>query len=87
MSEDLRGELQGEPDGFQPTETKDDADARKDFWSIQRDFISRHHIEPRVQLSVPSEETFPIPLNYIDVTRPTYTDLDVLQETRIDDFE
>ena len=29
-SADLRGDLQGEPEGFQPTETKDDAEARKD---------------------------------------------------------
>ena len=32
-SEDLRGELQGEPEEFQPTETKDDSEARGDSWS------------------------------------------------------
>ena len=26
----------------------DDAEARADFWSIQSDFIYRHHNEPRV---------------------------------------
>ena len=57
----------------------------KDFWSIQGDFIFRHHHEPGVQLYVPKEETFPIPLKYIDVTRSTHTDLDV-QEKRIDDY-
>ena len=37
---------------------------------VQGDFIYRHHIEPRVQLHVPKEEeTFPIPLQYNDVTR------------------
>ena len=60
-SEDLSGELQGETVGFQPTETKDVAEARKDFWSIQGD---RHHIEPRAQLFVPKEGTFPISLEY-----------------------
>ena len=40
-SEDLSGELQGEPEGFQPREKKDDAEARADFWSIQGDFIYR----------------------------------------------
>ena len=40
-----------------------------------------HHNEPRVQLYVPKEETFLIPLKYIDVTRSTHTDLDVMQET------
>ena len=81
-SEDLRGELQGEPEGFQPTDSRDDAEAWRDFWSIQGDFIHRHHIEPRLQLFVPKEETFPIPLKYIDATRATYTNLDVLQEKR-----
>ena len=49
-------------------------------------FSYRHHIEPRVQLYVPKEETFPIPLKYIDVTRTTHTNLDVKQEKRIDDY-
>ena len=44
------------------------------------DFIHRHHVEPRVQLYVPKEETFPIPLKYIDVTGTTHTNLNVLQE-------
>ena len=48
-------------------------------------FIYRHHNEPRVQLQVPKEETFPITLKYTDVTRSTYTDLDVMQEKRVDD--
>ena len=51
-SEDLSGDRQLEPEGPQPTESKDDAEARKDFWSIQGDFIYRHHTEPRVQLYV-----------------------------------
>ena len=33
-SEDLSGELQGEPGEPQPTESTDDAEARADFWSI-----------------------------------------------------
>ena len=57
-----------------------------DTWSIQGDAIHRHHNEPRVQLHVPKEETFPIPVKYIDVTWSTHTDLDVLQEKRIDDY-
>ena len=47
--------------------------------------ISGAHIEPRVQLYVPKEETFPVPLKYIDMTRASCTNLDVLQEKRIDD--
>ena len=84
-SEDVSGELQGERLGPQPTESKDDAEARANFWSIQGDFIFRHHSEPRVQLYVPKEEAFTTPLKHIDVTRSTHTDLDVMQEKRIDD--
>ena len=73
--ENLSGEPHGDREEFQFEETKDDAEARKDFWSIHRD-----HIEPRVQLYVPREESFPIPLKYIDVIRSTYTDLDAAQE-------
>ena len=39
-------------------------------------------VEPPVQLHLPKEETFPIPLHNNDVTR---TNLDVLQESRVDD--
>ena len=56
-----------------------------DFWSISGSFIIRHHVEPRVKLHSPREESFPTPLNYIDVTRTTHTNLDVKQEKRIDD--
>ena len=70
----------------QPTESTDDAETRADFWPIQGDFICRYHNEPRVQLYVPKEETFSIPLKCIDETRSTFSDLDVLQEKRIDDY-
>ena len=43
-------------------------------------FIYRHHVEPRVNLYSPREESFPIPLKYIDVSRTTHTNLDVKQE-------
>ena len=49
-------------------------------------FIYRHHVEPRVKLYSPREESFPIPLRYIDVTRTTHTNSDVKQERRIDDY-
>ena len=82
MSEDLREEIKGNTEKSQPTdETKDDAEACNDFWSMEGDFIYRHHVEPRVQLSVPKKETFPSPLKYIDVTRTTHTNLDVFKET------
>ena len=49
-------------------------------------FIYRHHVEPRVKLYSPREESFPIPLKYVDVSRTTQTNLDVMQESRIDDY-
>ena len=49
-------------------------------------FIYRHHVEPRVKLYSPREESFLIPLKYIDVTRTAHTKLDVKQEKRIDDY-
>ena len=57
-----------------------------DFWSMSGSFIYRHHVEPRVELYSPREESFPIPLKYIDVTRTTHTNLDVKLEKRIDDY-
>ena len=45
-----------------------------------------YHVEPRVKLHSPREESFPIPLKYIDVSRTTQTNLDVMQESRIDDY-
>ena len=49
-------------------------------------FINRHHVEPRVKLHSPREESFPIPLKCIDVSRTSHTNLDVKQEKRIDDY-
>ena len=35
---------------------------------------------------MPKEESFPMPLKYIDVTRDTHTALDVMLEKRKDDY-
>ena len=64
----------------------DDKEAKNDFWFVTREFICRHHVEPRVKLCVPKEESFLIPLKSIDVTRTTYTSLDVFLEKNIDDY-
>ena len=82
-----REDLRGESDGSSPLDSfPDDSEARNDFWSISGNYIDRHHVEPRVKLYVPKEESFPIPLRYIDVTRATSSTLDVLQERRINDY-
>ena len=79
----------GESEGSlpQPHDSLPDAgEARTDFWSISGNFKNRHHVEPRVKLYLPREESFPIPLKYIDVSRSTHTNLDVKQEKRVDDY-
>ena len=88
----IRGESHvdflGESEGSlpQPQDSFPDAgEAINDFWSMSRNFIYRHHVEPRVKLYSPREESFPIPLKYIDVSRTTHTNLDAKQERRIDD--
>ena len=42
-------------------------------------------MEPRVKLYVPTEESFPVPLKYIDVTRTADTTFDVMLEKSVDD--
>ena len=64
----------------------DAGEAINDSWSMSGNFIYRHHIEPRVKLYSTREESFPIPLKYIDVSRTTHTNWDVKREKRIDDY-
>ena len=89
----IRGEnhvdFLGESDGSLPpprASFPDAGEAINDFWSMSGNFIYRHHVEPRVKLYSPREESFPIPLKYIDVSRTTHTTLHVKQERRIDEY-
>ena len=78
----------GESEGSLPQPQDSFPDAREalnDFWSMSGNFIYHHHVEPRVKLYSPREESFPIPLKYIDASRTTRTNLDVMQERHIDD--
>ena len=88
----IRGESHldflGESEGSLPPPQDsfpDAGEAINDFWSMSGN-LNRHHVEPRVKLYSPREESFPIPLKYIDVTRTTHTNLCVKQEKRIDDY-
>ena len=79
----------GDPEGSLPPphdSFPDAGEAINDFWSMTGNFIYRHHVEPRVKLYSPREESFPIPLKYIDVSRTTHTNLNVKQEKRIDGY-
>ena len=89
----IRGEghvdFLGESEGSLPPPQDsfpDGGEAKNDFWSMSGNFIYRHHVEPRVKLYSPREESFPIPLTYIDITITTHKNLDVKQEKRIDDY-
>ena len=79
----------GESEGSlpQPHDSLPDAgEAMNDFWSMSGNFIHGHHVEPRVKLYSPTEESFLVPLKYIDVSRTTITNLDIMQERRIDGY-
>ena len=79
----------GESEGSLPPpqdSLPDAGEAMNEFWSMSGNFMYRHHVKPRVKLYSPREESFPIPLKYIDVSRTTHTNLDGKQEKRIDDY-
>ena len=82
--------LRGDADGSSSISRQDsswyDGEERSDFLSISRDFIYRLHVEHRVKLYVPTEESFPVPLKYFHVTRATDTTLDVMSEKHIGDY-
>ena len=81
------GESEGSPPPLPQDSYLDAGEAINDFWSMSGNFKNRHHVEPRVKLYSPREESFPIPLKHIDVSRTTNTNLDVMQESRTDDYE
>ena len=84
-----RVDFLGESEGSLPPPQDsfpDAGEAINDYWSMSGNFKNRHHVEPRVKLYSPRDESFPIPLKYIDVSRTTHTNLDVKQEKRIDDY-
>ena len=83
---DFPGELELSPPPPPRDSPPDAGEAINDFWSMSGNFIFRHHVQPRVKLYSPREESFPSPLKYIDVSRTTHTNLDVMQERRIDDY-
>ena len=76
---DFLGESEGSPPPLQDS-YPDAGEAINDFWSMSGNFFYRHHVEPWVKLYSPREESVPIPLKYIDVSRTTHTNLDVKQE-------
>ena len=75
----IRGESHvdflGESEGSLPPPLdsfSDAGEAMNDFWSMSGNFIYRHHVERRVKLYSLKEESFPILLKYIDVSRTAH---------------
>ena len=85
LTRDFLGESEGSLPPPQDS-LPDAGEAIYDFWSMSGNFKNRRHVEPGVKLYSPREESFPIPVKYIDVSRATHTNLDVKQERRIDDY-
>ena len=83
---DFLGESEGSPPPPPPDSIPDAGEAMNVFWSMPGNSKCRHHVEPRVKLYPPREEPCPVPLKYIDFCRTTHTNLDVMQERRIDDY-
>ena len=83
---DFLGESEGSPPPPPQDSLPDAGEAINDFWSMSGNFIYGHHVEPRVELYSPREESFTLQLKYIDVSRTTQTNLDVMQESLIDDY-
>ena len=59
----------------------------EDYWSLTDCLLIRHHAVPRQQLFIWGEgkDKPPIPIEYIDISRRTFTDSTSLAEVRIDD--
>ena len=79
----LRGKSDGlsTPTPHQDDSTLDDEEAKSDFWTVTREFILSPSRGTQSQtVHAPTEESFPIPLKYIDFTRNTHTSLDVMLE-------
>ena len=63
----------------------DAVEARNDFLPCQETSYTAITLNPELSFTR-REESFPVPLKYIDVSRTTPTTLDVKQEKRIDDY-
>ena len=78
---ELRSDPRGSSDESQPMdEMTDDREA------LDRRWVDRHHVDLRLQLYVPKEESFPIPLQHTCVVRAARRTLNVLQQSRTDDY-
>jgi hypothetical protein len=53
------------------------SESEEDYWMIpNNDLLIRHHVVPRRHLHVPASDSCPLPLEWLDVKRETFTNLD-----------
>ena len=48
-----------------------DEDSTADYWVVESDRVTRIHVTPRYWFFTPDADSFPVPLEYIDVLRFT----------------
>ena len=73
------------PSHFQEDSARDDEEMKNDFWAEGNSFIVIT-LNQESNCTCPKEESFPISLKYIDVTRTTHTSQDVLLQKHIEDY-
>jgi hypothetical protein len=60
---------------------------QQDYWTMPNfDVLIRNHVIPRTNLYVPTPEECPIPLEWLDITRRTDTDLAHPNHRSVEDF-
>ena len=74
-----------EPEDVEIEEGDNKGSTTEDSWSMSGEFIRRHHEELRLKFYDPDNETFPIPLEYVDVMRQTQTNINHVSEHTIND--
>ena len=73
-------------ENLRPEDVPDIATSERDFWTCTKQVLIRHHQIPRTKTYVPTEDTCPIPLKYLDIMRKTETNLEHLGESEIRDY-
>ena len=73
---------------FNPDDREDiELPGQSDYWTMPNyDRLIRWHVNPRTELFIPTEDHCPIPLEWLDTMRDTYTDLGHGDLRQIEDY-
>ena len=83
-SEDLAEEEALEEDTEAVDEVSHTPPPSRDYWSLSNWCLTRHHVDQRTKLFVFGETTKPpVPIEFIDVGRRTFTDSEYPRELEI----